>query len=559
MLVNADTGYTMAKDTERAAFGPGWSGAVLEKLGPGLNVGATARKDAIDKLHLLDQNRKRDEVQELEGKIQAIGGGYRKRFEHFHRQPALLEPPEIQPVVRVRVLKSSAEQLLELIGLGEKLEHDNAGTAESSAHTPSSFQQLVEAQVKLATQRAMWREARKRATRDGGLRRQKAQSDLRRPVAESPTQINTIMDLLGEGVAAGIQVIPSLRSKLPLLSGSQLPPALRATAWTSILLSQYPKELAKCEGRLRQSLLAAGAAGFGNEVDDDSLPANIPWQMLSRGLDSLVPNREERIDIEARACALLLQAQECSGNLPTGMGSLAMAIALSLPQPSLPTTRQQHDVLRPAVPERDVVSLRKSPLDQPLEPRAVALLLISHKEGLPQARTAVAHATDGTHSILKSRWPRLLKHLHSICSRVDLSDLSRRRESGQPPKASLEKIMDEEWITHGFVGALPRNALLWVWDQFALQGFHIAADLCACCFWLIRREIRGLDKASAGATELMGAMRTQLSMDATLDELQALLAGAAAKTIQSSGVGSQQRLPQVMLPMPMLPSAEEVA
>ena len=120
-----------------------------------------------------------------------------------------------------------------------------------------------------------------------------------------------------------------------------------------------------------------------------------------------------------------------------------------------------------------------------------------------------------------------------------------------------EKIVDEEWITHGFVGALPRDALLWVWDQFALQGFQIAADLCACCFWLIRREIRGLDKASAGATELMGAMRAQLSKDATLEELQALLAGAAHKTIQSSGLGSQQQLPQVMLPMPMLGDADE--
>ena len=158
---------------------------------------------------------------------------------------------------------------------------------------------------------------------------------------------------------------------------------------------------------------------------------------------------------------------------------------------------------------------------------------------------------EGMHSILQSRWPRLLAHLHSICSRVDLSDVSRRRASGQPPKASLQNIVDEEWIEHGFVGALPRKCLLWVWDQFAVQGFHIAAELCACCFWLIRREIRGLDKAFAGATELMGAMRIQLSKDATLDQLQALLAGAAAKTMQSTGVGLLQQPPEVMLPIPL--------
>ena len=80
--------------------------------------------------------------------------------------------------------------------------------------------------------------------------------------------------------------------------------------------------------RAHKAKVGVGAAGFGTEFDPNSLPAKIPWQMLSRGLDSLLKDSNERRDVESRACALLLQAHECSGgNLPTALGSLAMAIA----------------------------------------------------------------------------------------------------------------------------------------------------------------------------------------------------------------------------------------
>ena len=118
-----------------------------------------------------------------------------------------------------------------------------------------------------------------------------------------------------------------------------------------------------------------------------------------------------------------------------------------------------------------------------------------------------------------------------------------------PPATTLLRIVNEEWLSHAFVGALPREALLWAWDQFAVQGWgHVGAELAASCFYLIRREVRRLDHASAGGTELRGAMRKQLLADATVAELQAMLASRTEATRAQTSLVQ----PQVMLRMPLV-------
>jgi hypothetical protein len=115
----------------------------------------------------------------------------------------------------------------------------------------------------------------------------------------------------------------------------------------------------------------------------------------------------------------------------------------------------------------------------------------------------------------------------------------------------LQKVIDEEWLVHGFVGALPVNAMLWAWDQFALQGWSFAAELAACCFWLVRLEVRRLDHAGAGATELRGVMRTQLRQEEhTLHQLQTLLARSSEQTRSSTPGQAVGAPPQVMIRVP---------
>ena len=106
-----------------------------------------------------------------------------------------------------------------------------------------------------------------------------------------------------------------------------------------------------------------------------------------------------------------------------------------------------------------------------------------------------------------------------------------------PPRKMLETLVEEEWLLHAFVGSLPRAALMWAWDQFALQGWDIAAELAADCLYLMRREVRRLDHTTAGATELRGAMRSTLRMPdvCSLSQLQAMLAPVSARTRARSG------------------------
>ena len=103
-----------------------------------------------------------------------------------------------------------------------------------------------------------------------------------------------------------------------------------------------------------------------------------------------------------------------------------------------------------------------------------------------------------------------------------------------PPQASLLRLVETEWIRPGFVGALSWEAGLWAWDQGVTQGWGVLADLSAACLWMLRREVRRLDRACAGVEELREAMRTGLRT-AGLAELQALLAAPTRRARDAAG------------------------
>lgn len=327
-----------------------------------------------------------------------------------------------------------------------------------------------------------------------------------------------------------------------------------------------PEDLQRCEERLKQSDLAVGAAGLSSKNVSTTA---LPWHLLSSSLQSLVEQPDVR-DVEARACAVLLQAFECGEMVPDWLvlkrrrdltrnrevppasapGSLVMPIILAIPEPAAARGRDARRQTPLSVPSSSIL-LRKDPLKQPLEPAAVTMLLYVQKQGIPEAVKAARSKTDGVHAILESRWPRLYKHLKNICSRIDIADVTHRQNGATPPLTTLQRVVEDEWLAHGFVGSLPKKVLLWAWDQFTMQGWQFASELAACCFWLIRREVRGLDAAKAGATELVGAMRFQLHTDAKLEQLQALLAESGERNLEKNGMPRRGLPPPlVMLPIP---------
>ena len=535
--------YEHAKEAELKAFKVGWHEEIATVMHAGLRDQSKARLEEKERLQeakskgvsAKDQP-DRTEVQQVEGKLQAIGNQYsQRRFQHVPRQPSMLEPPAIDKSVRERVIRKAGAELLVDLKFAEGLEPPPA--------TP--LQQLMERQVKFVCQRAMWREAQRRASEESG-------QDSKYPAVE----LRRVMGLLGEGVAAGLAVVPTMNAKLMTLSGAELPPALRVAAWSASMSSEAA--LAKNAARLRGCPLAKSAAGHPDEETDNML-ASVPWQMLSRPLGALQLTPAERYEVEGRACAVLLQAHECgSSEVPnvTALGSLVMAVVLGTPQPPLSegvVKRRAAEERRRAASRTEVAAAdrtRKNPLEQPLEPLPVTLLLHAAEHGISAAVRAAADAEKGFQPLIRDRWPRLYKHLMKICSRADLADVVRRKKGPQPPSTTLQHVVEEEWLTHGFVGALPREALLWAWDQFALQGWALASELAACCFYLIRREVRRLDvDDDAGATELRVAMCVTLQKEGKLEELQALLAPANAKARQKAGMQNSQ--PQVQIKIPM--------
>ena len=118
----------------------------------GLTEGIAARERATKETNL--QGGDKNDLQQLEGKIQAIGNGYSKRFDHFTRHPALLEPPAVAPSVRQQVLGKASRELLEQIGFQDDELVANVGGEQSS-----QIRNLVGSHVKHVVQRAMWRES----------------------------------------------------------------------------------------------------------------------------------------------------------------------------------------------------------------------------------------------------------------------------------------------------------------------------------------------------------------------------------------------------------------
>lgn len=653
------------------------------------------------------------EMQKLEGELLAIGASdlTESRFSHFQRDVHLLQPPQVDLAVRAQIVEKSAVQLLRLMGLtddppaggadGADLENPQAragggggerdqadlsprGPPSARPQEPASvLRRLFEAQVKYVGQRALWREAVRRhnlaqvAAEEGNGPGPGPGTGARSTAPTAPLPV--IFDLLAEGVATGLEAVPSLRQRMPSLAGIELPPALRHAVWSAALVTV--PVLQQNEARLRASHFAgayggvggrsrhyhagrvggAGAVGAADGTDGERFAVlQLAHRMLSRGMASFQgaggAGSMSTEELEIRACALVVQLHACgSGELPTAAGSLALPLAYVLPQTAdaealaysaasqavedtasragggrgakrvtftagaggagskqgresptrraLPaalsrSTLSTHALLAAHVPEAQLPSALKAvadakaragtarveessmrrAADRPAEPAAVTMLMKIASQGVKQA---VATATDdakGVWPLLEKRWPRLLKHLLSICQRDDLADVSARQAGKQPPRAMLHRIVAEEWLEHGFVGSLPRDALLFCWDQFMLQGWDMSTELVAACLFLMRREVRRLDQAAAGATELRGAMRAQLHTDMNVCELQVLVAGVSAETRRKSSAVAGYKLggnrglgatvsgtkvddwdnaPQVMLRLPIIRPLQE--
>lgn len=417
--------------------------------------------------------------------------------------------------------------------------------------------------------------------------------------------MQVIFELLAEGVAAGLDAVPALRSRLPCLAGIALPSALRQAAWSSSLL--YRDSLAQVRLRLRASPLSYGAEGVAAAERSGrfKLPT-VAHRLMARGLRSFrdpstaitsgftgLGSPEIADDtraLEVRACALLLQVREGGpGELPTAIGSLSLPMAYVLAE--VKTGEDAEAATDELTPSRMMMSASASKrlqqhvpplpphltrsgtgppnalleaIERPLEPIGVTMLMRVLSHGVVDGVKAATDDATGVWPLIEKRWPRLLSHLLGICQRDDLADISARWEGKQPPRSMLHRIVAEEWIEHGFVGSLPREALLWVWDQFMMQGWAVCAEVAAACLFIIRREVRRLDHAAAGATELRGALRAQLHHDLNICELQALLASASAATRATVSGGATDgktegtekkpyhKEPQVMLRLPIV-------
>ena len=97
-----------------------------------------------------------------------------------------------------------------------------------------------------------------------------------------------------------------------------------------------------------------------------------------------------------------------------------------------------------------------------------------------------------------------------------------------------------------FVGSLSWGVLLWAWDQCMLKGWELLADICAASAWLIRREVRRLDRTGAGVAELRDVMRSGLQA-VSLPEMQALV----ASLVNSRSPVQPPPPPKVMLRLPV--------
>lgn len=324
---------------------------------------------------------------------------------------------------------------------------------------------LFDVQACRVCQRAAWREALRRAG----------------PQQEGAPSVATIAAVLGEGINAVLSDMPALHRSLRRLAGCELPLPLRSIAWRSAILDQ--SELQRVAVALRAAGDSQAAPPLGRLIE----------QLLARGsgVPASEPLKVEAADgVRRRAAALLVRSSQCSGGvLPLAAGSLAMALVCGLAR------------AEPA---------GETPAEVPVE--EVAMLLELQRSCIPRAKDA---ARDPRHGLLGQlrRWPNTLRHLLDICART-------AREVA-PPWSVLHMLIDEEWLEHGLVGGMSWPVVLWVWDQCALMGWEALAGIAADCVWLLRRQIRRLDKAGGGAEDLRHLLATGLR-DVTLPSLQAL-------------------------------------
>jgi hypothetical protein len=124
-------------------------------------------------------------------------------------------------------------------------------------------------------------------------------------------------------------------------------------------------------------------------------------------------------------------------------------------------------------------------------------------------------------------------------------------------------LLDEEWLEHGFVGAMSWPAVLWAWDQCAISGWSALAEIAADSLWLLRRQIRRLDEIGGGADDLRDLFAKRLRA-VPVAEFQALYAATHRPTSQPSlpkaaAEADMSSQPPASLPKAPLRSRPEVA
>jgi hypothetical protein len=272
--------------------------------------------------------------------------------------------------------------------------------------------------------------------------------------------------------------------------------------------------------------------------------------MLARGLATAPA--AERAALAPRAQELLRRAHACAGaQLPAAFGPLSLALLHGAADETRErAARKQSDAAAAAAvaargtaaepAARRAAATAAASAAAAVDGAMIAMLIELEGRCLPMAVAAVRAAEGGLLAKLE-QWPRLQRHLLAVCSRADVSqgiEIVAKRAvpaaDAPPPQASLLRLVETEWIRPGFAGTLSWEAGLWALDQGVTQGWGVLADLSAACLWLLRREVRRLDRACAGVEELRDAMRTGLRT-AGLAELQALLAAPTRRARDAVG------------------------
>ena len=120
-------------------------------------------------------------------------------------------------------------------------------------------------------------------------------------------------------MAAGLEAVPSLKARLPALSGSELPPALREAAWR-VAMGHGERDIEKCGDLLHGCPLARSAAGY-PDAESDARLASAPWHLLAKGLDSLdlapaAKKEDEAMKLISHVPHVKMRTRRCADNDP---------------------------------------------------------------------------------------------------------------------------------------------------------------------------------------------------------------------------------------------------